>query len=101
VQKAAEGNKGLKCCPVSPEAEVYWALRSSSKEALDDIKYELKLTKELAQSTLKQYNEAVASIYELLCNLLAGKPKTQWDRIMREMHGRDLWAGVNGTTMPS
>jgi hypothetical protein len=56
----------------------------------------LELTKELAQLTQKQYNEVVASTYELLCNLLAGKPQTQWDRIRQEMHDGDSWAGVNG-----
>jgi len=44
----------------------------------------------------KQYNKAVAATYELLRNLLASKPQTQWDRVIREMHERDLWAGPNG-----
>ena len=35
-------------------------------------------------------------MYELLCNLLASKPQTQWDRIVCKMHEHDLWAGVNG-----
>ncbi len=54
----------------------------------------MKLTKELAQSIQKQY-KVVASTYKLLCNLLAGKTQTQWDRIVQEMHDDDSWAGVN------
>ena len=49
----------------------------------------------MALETQKQYNEVVASTYELLRNLLAGEPQSQWDRIMREMHERDSWAGVD------
>ena len=48
----------------------------SSREAQDDLKDELKLTKELAQLTLKHFNEAMVNTYELLCNLLAGEPQT-------------------------
>ncbi len=68
----------------------------SAKETLDNIKDVMKLTKELAQSSSKQYNKVIASTFELLCNLLAGKPRTQWDRNMQEMHNGDSWAGVNG-----
>ena len=67
---------------------------ASPEEDPDEIKAEIKETKELALETQKQYNEVVASTYELLCNLLAGKPQSQWDRIMREMHKHDSWAGV-------
>ncbi len=69
---------------------------SSPDEDPDEIKAEIKETKELALETQKQYNEVVASTYELLRNLLVGKPQSQWDRIMREMHKRDSWAGVDG-----
>ena len=51
----------------------------------------------MALETQKQYIEVVASTYELLCNLLAGEPQSQWDRIVREMHECDSWAGVDGT----
>ena len=60
------------------------------------IKDEVNLTKELAQTSQKQYNKVDASAYKLLCNLLAREPQTQWERIMQEMHNGDLWAGVNG-----
>jgi hypothetical protein len=69
---------------------------SSSKEDPDEIKAEIKVTKELALETQKQ-NVVVASTYELLCNLLAGKLQSQWDQIVHEMHKRDSWAGVDGT----
>jgi hypothetical protein len=42
----------------------------------------------------KQYNETIASIYELLCNLLPDKAQSQWNCILQEIHDRDSWAGV-------
>ena len=39
---------------------------------------------------------AIASTNERLRNLFSGDAQTQWDCIDREMHERDLWAGVNG-----
>ena len=30
-------------------------------------------------------------------NLLVGDPQTQWDRIVKEMHEGDSWAGPDGT----
>ncbi len=46
------------------------------------LETEKKLTHELFSTASKQYNEAVAATYELLRNLLAGEPQTQWDRII-------------------
>ncbi len=54
---------------------------SSSEEDPDKIKAKIKETKELALETQKQYNEVVASTYKLLCNLLAGEPQSQWNRM--------------------
>ncbi len=62
----------------------------------EDLETEEKLTQELLSTAHQQYNEAVGATYELLRNLLAGKPQTQWDRIVQEMHERDSWAGADG-----
>jgi hypothetical protein len=76
------------------------SLNKKDQEALETekeaFKTEKTLTQELLATATKQYNEAVAATYELLRNLLAGKPQTQWDRIVREMHERDSWAGADG-----
>jgi len=68
----------------------------NSDESPEDLELERKLTQELLSTASKQYNEAVGATYELLRNLLAGEPQTQWDRIVREMHERDSWAGADG-----
>jgi hypothetical protein len=68
----------------------------NSDESPEDLELERKLTQELLSTASKQYNEAVGATYELLRNLLAGEPQTQWDRIVREMHERGSWAGADG-----
>ena len=60
------------------------------------FKAERKQSLEIFKKAKKEYDVAVASTYELLCNLLSGDAQTQWDRIERKMHKRDSWAGVNG-----
>ncbi len=44
----------------------------------------------------KAHNKAIAKTYEQLRNLLSDDAQSQWDRICRKMHDRDLWAAVNG-----
>jgi hypothetical protein len=58
-------------------------------------KVEKALTQEMLVSSTKVYNKAITATYELLCKLLAGKPQTQWDCIILEMHERDSWIGAD------
>lgn len=69
---------------------------TSSNKDQEATNAEKTLTQEIFATAKKQYEEAVGATYELLRNLLAGEPQTQWDRIVREMHERDSWAGPNG-----
>ncbi len=50
----------------------------------------------MLQEAQKAHDKAVTETYEQLRNLLYGDAQSQWDRICREMHERDLWAAVNG-----
>jgi hypothetical protein len=43
----------------------------------------------------KEY-EAIAATDELLCNLLAGKPCTQWVCIVQKLYKHDSWVGADG-----
>jgi hypothetical protein len=52
--------------------------------------------KQMLQEAQKAHNKAIAKMYEQLRNLLSSDAKSQWDRVCREMHERDSWAGVNG-----
>jgi hypothetical protein len=48
--------------------------------------------KEILKTARKQYFETIAATYEVMQNLLAGDPQTQWDRIVKEMLEGDSWA---------
>jgi hypothetical protein len=58
-------------------------------------KVEIEQIQQLLQEFQKAHDEAIAKVYEQLRNLLSGNAKCQWDRVCRELHKRDLWAGVN------
>jgi hypothetical protein len=53
---------------------------------------------EILKTAKKQYAEAIAATYDVMRNILPGKPQTQWqwDHIVREMHKGDSWAGPDG-----
>ncbi len=50
----------------------------------------------MLQEAQKAHDKAIAKSYEQLRNLLPGNAQSQWDRVCREMHERDLWAAVKG-----
>jgi hypothetical protein len=70
--------------------------QEAQRNELEALKIEKDQTQEMLKVSTKGYNKAVAATYELLCNLLADKPQTQWDRIIVEMHKHDSWAGPDG-----
>jgi hypothetical protein len=59
-------------------------------------KVEIEQTSLMLQEAQKAHDKAIAEMYEQLRNLLSGNAQSQWDRLCRKMHERDLWAAVNG-----
>jgi hypothetical protein len=59
-------------------------------------KVEIEQTQQMLQESQKAHDEAIAKMYEQLSYLLSSVSQSQWDRVCRKMHRRDLWAGVNG-----
>jgi hypothetical protein len=76
------------------------AAGSKDTVSLDDdvtaCKVEIEQTQAMLQKSQKAHNEVITKTYEQLRNLLSGNLQSQWDHVCREMHERDLWAGVNG-----
>ena len=58
-------------------------------------KLEIEQTTQMLQESQKAHNKAVTKSYEQPWNLLSGDVQSQWDRVCRKMHERDLWAAVN------
>ena len=51
---------------------------------------------EILKTAKLQYAKAIEATYKVMHNLLAGDPQNQWDRIIKEMHESDSWAGPDG-----
>jgi hypothetical protein len=59
------------------------------KKKLNKLKEALKAKKDI---TVVEAQKA----YKLIHCFVVGKARTQWDRIVNEMHTQNLWIGVNG-----
>jgi hypothetical protein len=69
---------------------------ASSKEDKEARKLGIAETQEMLEEAEKVHDEAIAKTYKLLRNLLSGDVQSQWVHVCREMHERDLEAGVKG-----
>jgi hypothetical protein len=65
--------------------------------------------KEIWKQSLSKYKEILKAkrsdmaaeaqkAYEVFCCFIVGNPRTQWDKIVREMHTKDPWIGMNGSS---
>jgi hypothetical protein len=68
------------------------------KAPTDAEKLELEGTEKLVSEAKAKFLKAVQKPFDLVCQLLIGEARTQWDKIVKEMFGRDTWVGVNGKT---
>ncbi len=59
-------------------------------------KVEIEQTQQMLKEAQKAHDKAITKTYEQLRNLLSGDAQSQWDRVCRKMHKRDLLPGVNG-----
>jgi hypothetical protein len=66
------------------------------KDEMESHKLEIRQTQAMLQEAQKTHTKAIAKTYKLLRIFLSGDTQYQWDCVCREMHERDLWAGVNG-----
>jgi hypothetical protein len=65
--------------------------KEARKKKLNNLKEALKAKKDVAV-------EKAQKAYKLVCCFFLGEARTQWDRIVNEMHTKNLWTGVNGRT---
>ncbi len=67
---------------------------------------ETKAAKEIWKQMLSEYKEVIKAkenfaiaktqkAYKMFCCFVVGNPRTQWDKIVHEMHTKDPWIGVN------
>jgi len=72
---------------------------AGKKKTPNDLeKLELEGTKKLVSEAKAEFLKAVQKPFNLVCQLLIGEVRTQWDKIVKEMFDRDTWVGVNWKT---
>jgi hypothetical protein len=73
-----------------------WSKSAVSKDHTEARKLEIGQTQQMLQEAQKIPNMELTKTYKLLRILLSGDMQSQWDRVCRDMHKRDSWAGVDG-----
>ena len=68
----------------------------ASEEESEADKVEQTQSQDIFKEAKSKYVKAIEATYEVMRTLLAGDPLTQWDRIVKEMHEGDSWAGPDG-----
>jgi hypothetical protein len=63
--------------------------KETRRNKLSDLKEAFKAKKDVA---VKKAQKA----YKLFCCFIVGKVRTNWDRIVNEMHTKNPWDGMNG-----
>ena len=64
----------------------------------EDLKLQITSVKEEMQKARKELLNKIVKAYELICVYFVGKAWTQWDKVVSEMHGKDPWVAVNGSS---
>jgi hypothetical protein len=67
-----------------------------SDEVSEADKVEEIQSQDIFKDAKAKYAKAIEATYKVMRSLLAGDPQTQWDRIVKEMHEGDSWAGPDG-----
>jgi len=68
------------------------------KTPTDVEKLELEVTEKLVSEAKAEFVKAVQKPFDLVCQLLIGEARNQWDKFVKEMFDRDTCTGVNGKT---
>jgi hypothetical protein len=91
--KVVEELKGNKLGPLAKRLNM-----SKLNVNKEDLKLQITSVKEDMQKARKEALADIVKAYKLMCVYFVGKVRTQWDKIAQEMHSKDPWVGVNGTS---
>ena len=73
---------------------------SKSAQEKEGLKKTLKTTKKALKLAEKNALKEVVKCYEMFRTYFAGEARTQWDKVVQEMHQKDPWVAVNGSLNP-
>ncbi len=70
---------------------------SKSQQEKDSLKKLIKQAKKLLEQNQKTAPKEIVKAHELICTYFIGEARTQWDKVVQEMHNNDPWVAVDGS----
>ncbi len=70
---------------------------SKSQQEKDSLQKLIDSTKKLLEQAEKNALKEMVKAYELICTYFVGEARTQWDKVVQEMHQKDPWVAVDGS----
>ncbi len=69
---------------------------SKNPQEKESLKKQIDATEKLLEQAGKNALKEIVKACELICIYFIGKARTQWDKVVQEMHQEDPWVAVNG-----
>jgi hypothetical protein len=73
---------------------------SKDPQEKEGLKKRIETTEKTLKVAEKNNLKEIVKAYELFCTYFIGKARTQWDKVVQEMHQKDPWVAVNGSLSP-
>ena len=70
---------------------------SKSQQEKDNLKKLIEQAKKLLEQNQKTALKEIVKAYELIRTYFLGEARTQWDKVVQEMHTKDPWVAVDGS----
>jgi hypothetical protein len=70
---------------------------SKNPQEKDSLQKLINATEKLLKEAEKNALNEIAKAYELIRTYFVGKTRTQWDKVVQEMHQKDPWVAVDGS----
>ncbi len=70
---------------------------SKSQQEKDNLLKLIKEADKLLEQNKKNALKEIVKAYELIRTYFIGKARTQWDKVVQEMHQKDPWVAVDGS----
>ncbi len=70
---------------------------SKSQQEKDNLQKLINQAEKLLEQNEKNALKEIAKAYELMRTYFIGEARTQWDKVVQEMHNKDPWVAVDGS----
>jgi hypothetical protein len=70
---------------------------AKSNEEKESLKKKIKTTEKDLDKAKKTALTEIVKAYKLFCIYFVGEARTQWDKVVQEMHQKNPWVAVNGS----